>query len=164
MAERLLDDDARVLRQPGFVEPLDDRPEEEGRDLEVEDRPLGPVDRLGDAFVRRRIREVARHVRKPVGKALEGLRIDSLARSLDRRSGALLQVLDRPIVDRNADDRAVEQPASLEAVERHERHHLRQVAGDSKGDEDVCGLTLLIRSRQRLRGSHRGRHLGLSSP
>ena len=41
VAERLLDDDARVLGQPGVGEALDDAAEQERRDLEVEDRVLG---------------------------------------------------------------------------------------------------------------------------
>jgi hypothetical protein len=46
-------------------------------------------------------------------------------------------VRERPVVDRNADDRAVEQPAPLEAVERPERHDLREITGDPEGHEDV---------------------------
>ena len=38
VAERLLDDDPPGLRQAGLGQALDDRPEEERRDLEVEDR------------------------------------------------------------------------------------------------------------------------------
>ena len=59
VAERLLDDDARVLRQPGLRQPFDDGAEEERGDLEIEDRALGAVDRLGDPFVGRRVGEVA---------------------------------------------------------------------------------------------------------
>ena len=40
VTERLLDDDPRGLRQTGLGEPLDDRAEEERRDLEVEDGRL----------------------------------------------------------------------------------------------------------------------------
>ena len=39
VAERLLDDDARVLGETGVGQALDDRAEERGRDLEVEDGP-----------------------------------------------------------------------------------------------------------------------------
>ncbi len=48
VAERLLDDDARVLRETRLRETADDRAEERGRDLEVEDGPLLAFDRLGD--------------------------------------------------------------------------------------------------------------------
>ena len=52
VAERLLDDDARVRGQAGVVEALDHAAEEERRDLEVEDRLLRARDRVGDAPVR----------------------------------------------------------------------------------------------------------------
>ncbi len=52
----------------------------------------------------------------------------------------LAQLVDRPVVDGDADDRAVEQPALLEPVERAEGHHLRQVAGDPEDHEHVRGL------------------------
>ena len=71
VAERLLDDDARRLRQPGLGQALDDGAEEERRDLEVEDRVLGALDRLGDALVGRRVGEVALHVGEPGGEAVE---------------------------------------------------------------------------------------------
>ncbi len=41
VAERLLHDDARLRRQAGLRQALDDGAEEERRDLEVEDRPAG---------------------------------------------------------------------------------------------------------------------------
>jgi hypothetical protein len=47
VAERLLDDDARPVGEPGVGEALDDVAEEEGRDLEVEDRRVGVVNRGG---------------------------------------------------------------------------------------------------------------------
>src|SRR6185295_7523472 len=59
VTERLLDDDASVLGQSRLRQALDDCAEEERRDLEVEDRALGTVDRLGYTLVRGRIGEVA---------------------------------------------------------------------------------------------------------
>ena len=47
VAERLLDDDARPVGEAGVGEALDDVAEEEGRDLEVEDRRVRVVDRGG---------------------------------------------------------------------------------------------------------------------
>ena len=49
----------------------------------------------------------------------------------------LAQLLDGPVVDRDADDRAVELAAGLEPVERPEGHFLRQVAGDPEDRQDV---------------------------
>ena len=69
VAERLLDDDARVLRQARLGEALDDRAEQERRDLEVEDRASRALDRLADALVGRRVGEVAGDVREPGGEA-----------------------------------------------------------------------------------------------
>jgi hypothetical protein len=51
----------------------------------------------------------------------------------------LPQVVDRPVVGGDADDRAVEQAAALEPVERAQGHHLGQVAADAEGHEDVGG-------------------------
>ena len=87
--ERLLDDDAGILRQADFGEPLDDRPEEERRDLEVEDRRLGALDRSADTRVGRGVREVARDVREPCGEAREDLLVELLAGADDRLARAL---------------------------------------------------------------------------
>ena len=128
---------ARSSVSPASESPLTTRAEEERRDLEVEDRLLLAVDRLGHPLVGGGVAEVAlrrtragsRSARRPPGRA---------ARRCPRSSPrALLQLVDRPVVDGHADDRAVEQPAPLEPVERPERHHLGEVAGDPEHDEDV---------------------------
>ena len=67
--------------------------------------------------------------------------IDSRARCFELLVG--------PVVDGDADDRAVEEAAGLEPVERAKRHHLRQVAGDPEDDEDVGRLGLLAARRGR---------------
>ena len=51
--------------------------------------------------------------------------------------GALAQLLDGPVVAGHADDRAVQQLARLEAIERVEGHHLREIAGDAEDHEPV---------------------------
>ena len=84
VAERLLDDEARSRAQPGVGDALDDLPEQERRDLEVEDRGLGALDRLTDAPVRRGVGEVAADVGQPVGEPLEDLLVDRLPGPLDR--------------------------------------------------------------------------------
>ena len=162
VAERLLDDDARVLRQPRLRQALHDGAEEEGRDLEVEDRALRAVDRLGQALVRGRVGEVAGDIGEPVGEALEDLRVELLARAFDRLAGAVLQLVDGPVVHGHADDRTVDQAPPLEAVERHERHHLREVARDSEGHEDVRRARLLDSAGRGRGGGHR-RHCRLLS-
>jgi hypothetical protein len=57
--ERLLDDHARVLREPCVGKAAHDRREERGRNLEVEDREALALDFVGDASVRPGVREVA---------------------------------------------------------------------------------------------------------
>ncbi len=142
VAERLLDDDARGLRQPRVGEALDDPPEQERRDLEIEDRQLCALDRGADAVVRRSVAEVSLHVREPGSQTVEHRGVERLARSLDRLARALAQLVDVPVVDGDADDRAIEQAATLEPVQRPERHHLREIAGDPEDHEHVCCRSL----------------------
>ena len=129
VAEGLLDDHARGGgKRAGVGEAGDDGCEQRRRDLEVEDRRASRADRLCDAFEGRRIGEVAADVGEPLGQAREDLRVDVLAARGDRVVGVLAQPLDRPVVDRDADDRAVQQPARLEAVERAQRHLLGEIS------------------------------------
>ena len=134
MPERLLHDDAAVGGQSGVGQPLDHGTEQEWGDLQVEDRTpcipdrgLHPPERLGLA-------EVAAHVREPCRQPFEHVVVDLLAARLDRLPGMLAQVVCGPVADRDADDRAAQQPAPLEAVERVESHHLRQIARDPEYD------------------------------
>ena len=148
MAERLLDDDPAGLRQPGLGEPFDNRAEEEGRNLEVEDRGLSTVDRGRNSLIRRRVGEVTALIREPLRKAVENLLVDLLTRPLDRLARTFLQVVVGPVVDSHADDRAVEEPAGLEPVERMKGHHFREVAGDTEDDEDIGDLRLSVPRRR----------------
>jgi hypothetical protein len=63
--------------------------------------------------------------------------LDLLACPDDRLVGTLDQMLVRPVVEGDADDGAVEQPAALEPVQRAERHDPREVAGDPEDHENV---------------------------
>ena len=151
VAERLLDDDpARSSSRPASREPLDDSAEEERRDLEVEDGLLRARDRLGDALVRGRVAEVALDVGEPLGEAgrTPPRRAVSPVPTIDVAC-PLDELVDRPVVDGDPDDRAVEQPALLEPVQRPERHHLGQVAGDPEDHEHVGGLRLRRRRGRR---------------
>jgi hypothetical protein len=140
VAERLLDDDARMLGEAYARETLDHGAEQERRDLEIEDRAASVLQASREALERRRVPEVARQVGQSGGEPVEDRGVERLARGEDRLAGALAQVVDRPVVDGDADDRAGQQPARLEAVERVQRHHLRQVAGDAEHDEDIGRL------------------------
>ena len=108
VAERLLDDDAAGCGQAGVRQVLHDRPEQERRDLEVEDRGLRLSDRLRDAVVGRRVREVPVDVREPACEAIEHLRIDLLACAFDALAGMDAELVDRPVVHGDAHDRTVE--------------------------------------------------------
>ena len=154
VSERLLDDDATGLREACFRQALDDAAEEERRDLEVEDRCVGALDRLADAFVGRVVAEVALDIGHAADEPIEHRRVDLLAGcGLDRRLCPVAQLIHGPVVEGDADDRAVEQPAGLEPVEGIEGHHLREVAGDPEDHEHVGDSCRGIRAR-----GHRARH------
>ncbi len=137
VAERLLDDHASVRRKPRPGETCDDPAEEERRDLEVEDRARRLADGRFDAPVRRLVPEVALDVREALREPLEHRLVELLPGADDRVPRALDQLVDGPVVDGDADDRAVEEAAALEPVQRTEGHHLREVAGDAEDDEHV---------------------------
>jgi hypothetical protein len=78
----------------------------------------------------------------------------------------LAHLVDRPVVARHSDNRAVEQAAALQPVQRLERHHPGQVAGDAEDHEHV-GWLHVCRSAAVCggprTGSNRGAHeAGLS--
>ena len=139
VSERLFDHDPRVLGKPGIGEALDHAPEQKGRDLEVEHGLGDLADRGRHLLEGRRVREVPRDVGEAGGEAIEDGLVDRRAAALDRFAGALLEVVDGPVVDSDADDRAIEQPALLEPVERVEGHHLGEVTGDPEDHEHVGG-------------------------
>ena len=134
VAERLLDDDSRIGRDARPCQAADDRAEERRRDLEVEDGALRVLDRFRDLGVRGVVGEVSVMVGKPLREPREHLLVELLARSDDRLACTLDELLERPVVERDADDRAVEEPSLLESVQRVERHHLREVARDAEHD------------------------------
>ncbi len=137
VAERLLDDHARGLCQVRVLQLLDHRPEQERGNLQVEDRAARVADGGRQALVRGLVGEVAADVGQARGEALEDLEVERLATPFDTRARVLAQVLERPVVARDADDRAVQEAALLQAVERVEGHHLREVPGDPEDHEHV---------------------------
>ena len=162
VAERLLDDDAGRARQPRLRQPLHDPAEQERRDLEVEDRQLGVPERVRDPLVRGGVAEVPRDVGEPRREAREDVLVELLARAHDRLTRALDETVDRPVVGRHAEDRAVEQAAPLQPVERSEGHHLRQVARDPKHRQPVCPPAFEWRGRAS--GTGCGRSVATRSP
>ena len=136
--ERLLDDDARVLREAGVRESAR-RPCRRATAGSRGRRPgcVLPSIAVATSRVRRRIGEVAVVVREPLREPPEDLLVELLARRDDRVARALDELLERPVVERDADDRAVEEPARLEPVQRAVRHDAGEVAGDPEDHEHV---------------------------
>ncbi len=156
--EGLLDHEPGALGEPRVGEPRDDLAEQERRDLEVEDGVLGAADGLRDAAVRGVVAEVALDVREALREAREDRLVERLAGADDGVAGPRAQAVDRPVVDRDPDDRAAEQAALLEPVQRVERHHAGEVAGDAEDDEHVGVRRGPVTGRRRA-GSAR-RHTG----
>ena len=73
------------------------------------------------------------------GEALEHVLVDRLVRILDGFSGVIPEGRGGPLVAGHADDRALEHPAALQAVQGREGHLLRQVSGDTEDHQHVCG-------------------------
>ena len=110
VAERLLDHYPTAADEARFGDALDGASEEKRGNLEVEDGRGGAFDRLPDTFVGRGVREVTADVREASSKTAEDLIVKRLARGEDRRAGPLDELLDRPVVYRDADDSTREQP------------------------------------------------------
>ncbi len=102
--------------RPAVGESLHDRAEEERRDLEVEHRSLRALDRGADPLVRLGVGEVAgARTTSRAASRCEHVLVELLARPDDRRARALDELVDGPVVDGDADDRAVEQLAAARA-------------------------------------------------
>ena len=137
VSERLLDDDPGVGGHPARRQAADDGREQPGRDLEVVHGIHGAAHRGPDPLVGRRLVEVAAHVREARGQAGEDGLVQGFAGGDDRLPGACDELLDRPWAAGHADDRAVQQAAPLEPVERVEGHHAREVTRDAEDHERV---------------------------
>ena len=118
VSERLLDHHPGVVGEPRIVELLDHRPEQKRRDLEVEHRLLGIAHGRLHAGVGVGVGEVAADVVQPGRKPIEHGLVDRLAGGRDHRARVVAQVVDRPVIDRHADDRARQQTTRLQPVER----------------------------------------------
>jgi hypothetical protein len=142
VAEGLLHHHPGSLGQAGLGQALDHGPEQERRDLQVEDGGGGAVDGVGDPPEGGRVAEVPGEIGQAPGEALEDLLVNGLAGGLDRLAGVLAQVLGAPVVNRDPHHRAGEQPAALQPVEGAEGHHLGQVAADPEHHQHVGRLVL----------------------
>ena len=159
VAERLLHHDPRGAGQPGLRQSPDDGREQGRRGLEVEHGRRGVPDGLPDARIGRGVGEIAVHVGEPGREPLEDRRVELLAGADDRLPGALDEPVERPVVERDADDRERQQPALLEPVQGPERHHPRQVAGDPEDHQDITVGTLWVGHRRLLSGGRPAAHM-----
>ena len=138
--EGLLHHDARRCRHAGIREPLDHRAEQGRRDLEVEDGAARFADGLGHTPIGVVVAEVTGQIRQPRGEAIEHFVIDRLTAVRDALACVCPQVVDGPVVGCDSQDRAVQQAAPLQPVERVEGHDLGEVTADAEDDEHVRGL------------------------
>ena len=62
----------------------------------------------------------------------------------------LAKVVGRPVVERDSDHRTLQEAATLEEVERLERHLLRKIAADAEDHQGIgkCGPVVLRLGRQ----------------
>jgi hypothetical protein len=139
MAERLLDDDAS-LRSVCVGKATDDCGKQGRWNLEIEHGEFGTLDLLCHTLIGRGVGEVTVDVRELVGEALESRLVERLTRRDNRVASVLDEVLERPVVERDADDSAEEGSTLLQSIERAEGHDPREVAGDPEDDEDVGRL------------------------
>ncbi len=147
VAEGLFHHDPRVRGEVGVREAFDDHAEQRRRDLEVEDWRVLALDRARHLLIGFRVAEVARHHRQALREPREYLLIDRFACGLDRTARMVVQRRLGPIVEGDSDDRAVQQLAALEPVQRSERHLPGQVAGDAEDHQYVRGRGRRGRSR-----------------
>ncbi len=138
MAKRLFHHYPSRLRQARLGQTLHNLSEQERRNSRVEDRGLRALDRVAHTLICGGVGEIATDVGKTPSESVEDFGIKPLSGALDRLPGALHQLIYVPIVDRHADDRALQQAAGLEPVQRPECHHLGQIPGDSKNHAIDC--------------------------
>ena len=104
--ERLLDHDPGVLGESLLRQAADNGAEERRRDLEVEDWAVRALDRLRHLGVRGVVGEVAVDVGESLRELPEDLVIELLAGRDDRLTCVPDELLERPVVERDSDDRA----------------------------------------------------------
>ena len=138
VTERLLHDDSPRLRQANVGEPLHDGGEKKWRNLEIEHGTRRAFDRRAHLLVGDVVGEVALHVGKSRREPVKHHGVDLLTGSENRRARAFDELLDRPVVDRDTDDRTLEQPTLLKPIQRPEGHHFREIAGDAEHHQDIA--------------------------
>ena len=142
MSERLFHHDPGVLGEAGAGEAVHDPAEQRGRDLQIEHRVAASTDGCGDLLIGPRIGEIAGHHGQPSCEPGEDVVVHRFAGGLDGGPGMLAQGVGGPVVESDADDRAIEQTAPLQAVQRPERHLPGQVPGDAEDHQNICGRSV----------------------
>ena len=136
-AEGLFDHQPRALGKPGLVQPLDHGGEHRGRDGEVEERVCGGAERRLETGETARVAVIAGDVAQPVSEPGEHRIIDGAQMGLDPVAGAGGEFLGGPIVQSDADDRALEGAARLHPVERGKDHLVGEIAGGAEDHQRV---------------------------
>ena len=136
-AEGLFDHQPRALGKPGLVQPLDHGGEHRGRDGEVEERVFGGAERGFEPRETPGLAVVARDVAQPVGEPVEGGTVDLAQMGFYPVAGAGGELVGAPIVERDADDRALEVAARLHPVERGKDHLVGEIAGGAEDHQRV---------------------------
>ena len=101
-------------------------------------------------------------VLQPLREPVEHRAVDDLAGALDRLAGAFHQLVPGPVVHGDADDGAVQEAARLQPVQRPERHHPREIAGDPEDHQHVRRALIgplrpaAVRVGRTFRRCHRG--------
>ena len=160
--ERLLDDDAGVLREARRPELLDHLSEENGRDGEVVRRALRAPQLLPDGGERRRVVVVAVHVAKKARQLREGRGVEA-AVLLEALLRARPHLVEAPARLRDADDGDVQAPAFQHRLERREDLLVGEVARGPEEDERVrpCGNHRVVLTSP---ASRDARRTGSASP
>ena len=145
VAERFLDRDPAVAHELGCAEVHDDRAEKRRRHFQVEQRPLAAADLGGEFAVQRVVGDVTGQVGDPAGEPAENRLVEFLAGTQDRLAGMIHQLLGGDLVAGHPDDRAVEQLAALQAVQRAEGHLSGEITGNAEDHQQVGVAAAMIR-------------------
>ena len=165
--EGLLDDHARLCRQPGPGQPLDHGRKQRRRYGQVMCRPARPAQGRLQCGEGRRVLVVAADVLQQGQQPLQRRPVRSGAVVLDALPGMGTQARDGPVRRGHADHRHVEHTAPAQGVQRREDLLVGQVAGGAEDDQGVGGGRsrgmVLVHFRPshpvRRRASRRGRRI-----
>ena len=135
-AEGFLDDHARAAGAARLAKPLDHPREHTWRDGEIVQRVGSIAELFAERGVGGRSAVVATDVAKPLLELREDGLVDA-AVSLDTRTGARPELLDRPVRPRDPDDGYLEMPPPFHRIERGENLLVHEVAGGPEEDEGV---------------------------